>query len=189
MSDFRHCVRNESEDCDLIAGGEPMHQCPAMNFVSGRTSSLVRLPKSWSDGLKEWLQGTTMIGEADGMANRGDRRDKTKPRATKTTRKALVQKRMPGLGVRAVPSHIPSQPRPFHGFDRERATYHRVKPDLLVNDEGKYVVIVGDEIVGPLGSHEEAERAGYDRFGLGPLYVKQVLAEEPVVELTRLHHS
>jgi hypothetical protein len=39
------------------------------------------------------------------------------------------------------------------------------------------VVIVGDEVVGPLESHEEAESAGYTRFGIGPLYVKRVLAE------------
>jgi hypothetical protein len=26
---------------------------------------------------------------------------------------------------------------------------------------------------------------GYERFGLGPLYIKQVLAEEPVAEVTR----
>jgi hypothetical protein len=50
------------------------------------------------------------------------------------------------------------------------------------------VVIVGDEVVGPLDSHVDAERAGYARFGLGPLYVKQVVAEEPGVEVTRLYH-
>jgi hypothetical protein len=65
------------------------------------------------------------------------------------------------------------------GFDRERATYERHKPELLRTAEGKWVVIVGDELVGPLESDEEAERAGYRRFGLGPQYIKQVLAQEP----------
>jgi len=82
----------------------------------------------------------------------------------------------------------PSQRRPFTGFDRERAIYGQLKPDLLVSDEGKYVLIVGDQVLGPLESHEEAERAGYQRFGLGPLYVKQIVAEEPVFEVSRLHH-
>lgn len=87
---------------------------------------------------------------------------------------------------------MPSQPvstvkprRPFAGFDRERATYERHKPGLLEAAEGKFVVIVGDELVGPLETDEEAERAGYARFGLGPLYIKQILAEEPPALVTR----
>jgi hypothetical protein len=69
--------------------------------------------------------------------------------------------------------------RPFVGFDREQATYERRKPELLKTAEGQWVVIVGDELVGPLESDEAAQRAGFRRFGLGPLYIKQVLAEEP----------
>ena len=73
----------------------------------------------------------------------------------------------------------PRSRRPFVGFDRERATYERHKPDLLNKAEGQWVAIVGDEMIGPLESGEEAERAGYKRFGLGPLYIKQILAQEP----------
>jgi len=69
--------------------------------------------------------------------------------------------------------------RPFRGFDRERATYERLKPDLLAQAEGKFVAIVGDELVGPLETDQEVERAGYARFGPGPLYIKQILAEAP----------
>jgi len=73
--------------------------------------------------------------------------------------------------------------RVFVGFDRERATYARLKPELLAKAEGKFVVIVGDEVIGPLETDEEAARAGYKRFGLGYLYIKQILADEPVVVL------
>jgi hypothetical protein len=76
--------------------------------------------------------------------------------------------------------------RPFTGFDLERATYAGLEPELLAQAEGKFVAIVGDAVVGPLDSHQEAERAGYAAFGLGPLYIKQILAVEPVVEVTRL---
>ena len=34
-------------------------------------------------------------------------------------------------------------------------------------------------------SRPEEEGAGYARFGLGPLFIKRVLAEEPVIEVTR----
>jgi hypothetical protein len=79
--------------------------------------------------------------------------------------------------------------RPFTGFDRERAAWERLKPELLRTAEGRFFVLVGDEMVGPLERHEDAERAGYARFGLGPLYVKQVLAEEPVAEVSRYFAS
>ena len=75
--------------------------------------------------------------------------------------------------------------RPFVGFDRETEAYERLKPGLLAHAEGHYVVFVGDEMIGPFESRSQAEEAGYARFGLGPLFIKQVLAEEPVIEVTR----
>lgn len=129
-----------------------------------------------------------MTGEEEGMAKPANHHNKMQPRATTTTRKARARKSTPRPVVDSLPPDPPSQRRLFTGFDRERATYLQLKPDLLVSDEGKYVVIVGDEVLGPLESHEEAERAGYKRFGLGPLYVKQVVAEEPVFEVSRLHY-
>jgi hypothetical protein len=89
----------------------------------------------------------------------------------------------------AMPTHpelLAKPRRPFTGYDRERATFERIKPDLPATAEGKFVVIVGDEVVGPVDSHAEAELAGYAAFGLGPLYVKEVLAVEPVAGVTRL---
>ncbi len=75
--------------------------------------------------------------------------------------------------------------RPFVGYDRELEAYERRKPALLAEAENLFVVFVGDEMIGPFRSHSEAEKAGYSRFGLGPLFIKQVLAEEPVIEVTR----
>jgi hypothetical protein len=76
--------------------------------------------------------------------------------------------------------------RPFVGYDREREAYERLKAGLLSHAEGQYVVLVGDELVGPFDEHEAAQRAGYARFGRGPLFIKQVLAEERPIEVTRL---
>jgi hypothetical protein len=78
-----------------------------------------------------------------------------------------------------------TEARPFTGFDRERATFARLKSDLLATIPGQFVVIVGDEVEGPMATFGEAERAGYRRFGLGPLYIKQILAEEAVGEISR----
>jgi hypothetical protein len=75
--------------------------------------------------------------------------------------------------------------RPYVGFDREEAAYIRKKPELLKTSEGKYVVLVAEELVGPVDTYGDALRAGYRRFGKGPLFVKRVLAEEPVAEISR----
>jgi hypothetical protein len=123
------------------------------------------------------------------MAKPGNQQNKMQPRATKTTREARAKQSTRRPVVDTALSTTTSQRRAFTGFDRERATYERLKADLLVSDLGKYVVIVGEEVLGPLESHEEAERTGYKRFGLGPLYVKQVVAEEPVFEVSRLHQT
>ena len=75
--------------------------------------------------------------------------------------------------------------RQFRGFDRERSTYLRLKLDLLATAQGQFVVIVGEDVEGPVATFGDAERAGYRRFGFGPLYIKQVLVEEPVGEVSR----
>ena len=81
-----------------------------------------------------------------------------------------------------VPDETPAGERPFVGYDRERSAYARLRPELLSRAKGRYVVLVGDELEGPVDMFEEALRVGWHRFGLGPLYVKQVVAEEPGVE-------
>ena len=75
--------------------------------------------------------------------------------------------------------------RPFTGFERERATYAYLKPVLLERAAGQFVAVVGEDYAGPETSFDEAERSGYRQFGIGPLYIKQILAEEPATEITR----
>jgi hypothetical protein len=75
--------------------------------------------------------------------------------------------------------------REFVGFDLEVATYARLKPELISRVPGKFVVIVGTEVEGPVNTFGESLRAGYRRFGLGPLFIKQILTIEPVVEVSR----
>ena len=75
--------------------------------------------------------------------------------------------------------------RPFTGFERERDTYQKVKPVLLAQAAGQFIAVVGDDYAGPVDTFDEAARAGYARFGIGPLYIKQILAEEPTVDVSR----
>jgi hypothetical protein len=71
-------------------------------------------------------------------------------------------------------------------FAQERAAYGRCKPALLASAEGKFVVIKGDEMLGPFDGYGAALADGYERFGAVPFLVKQVLAVEPVVTITRV---
>lgn len=63
---------------------------------------------------------------------------------------------------------------------REQAVYEANLSRWLPEQEGKYVLIKGHEVDGFYESRDEALTAGYSRFGIGPLFVKQVFPSEPV---------
>ena len=75
------------------------------------------------------------------------------------------------------------QVREHVGFDRERAAYGHAKPGLLRSAEGLFVVFVGEEMIGPFPSFRDAMREGFEKFGLGPLYIKKVREVEPTIDL------
>ena len=90
-----------------------------------------------------------------------------------------------GKGESPNPSDHVLECRPFLGFDIKRAAYLRRKPELLKAASGMFVVFVGEDFEEPVATLREAERAGYRRFGLEPLYIKQILQDESRVEITR----
>ncbi len=63
---------------------------------------------------------------------------------------------------------------------REQAVYEANLTGWLSGHEGEYVLIKGDQVAGFYESRDEALTAGYSRFGIGPLFVKQVWPSEPV---------
>ena len=72
-----------------------------------------------------------------------------------------------------------------HQLEKELQTYRENLPQWK-DDEGKYVLIKGDRVVGVFGTYEDAIKAGYDEFKLEPFLVKQVHAMEEVQVVTRL---
>ena len=58
-------------------------------------------------------------------------------------------------------------------LETELATYQQKLPELKA-DEGKYVLIHGDEVAGVFTSAEDAITIGYEKFGLNPFLVKQI---------------
>lgn len=65
----------------------------------------------------------------------------------------------------------------------ELATYQARLPALLAH-EGQWVVVHQDRVAGIWQTFEDAMRAGYKEFGLGPFMVKQIHAIEPVHHYT-----
>jgi len=83
---------------------------------------------------------------------------------------------------------VGAAPRPIGArgktdYSIERTAYQRRKAELLCKFAGEYVVFVGETMLGPFPEFGVAHREALRAFGRRPLYIKQVLAEEPIVEL------
>jgi len=66
----------------------------------------------------------------------------------------------------------------------ELKTYEERKQTLLA-DEGKFVVIHGNEIIGIYATYEDALKVGYEKCKLAPFLVKKIQAVEPVNFVSR----
>jgi hypothetical protein len=69
-------------------------------------------------------------------------------------------------------------------FEKELEVYNSHLIDLL-SQEGKFVVIRGEEILGAFDTYDAALEAGYDRFGPVPFLVKKIQRVEPVHYFSR----
>ncbi len=67
---------------------------------------------------------------------------------------------------------------------KELATYDRLLPSLLP-DEGRFVLIVGDEKIDVFVSQEDALKAGYRKAGLAPFLVKRISGTESAMYFSR----
>lgn len=64
-------------------------------------------------------------------------------------------------------------------LQKELEAFERLKSQLL-EQEGKYAVIHGDELIGVFSSYEDALKAGYQKVNLLPFLVKKISAIEPI---------
>ncbi len=69
-------------------------------------------------------------------------------------------------------------------LEKELATYKANLPSLL-EKQGKFVLIHGDDVIETFAAYEDAIKDGYRRFGLEPFLVKQIQAIESVQYVTR----
>jgi hypothetical protein len=69
-------------------------------------------------------------------------------------------------------------------LEKELSVYEANLPELLAN-EGKYVLIAGEQISGPFDTYEDALAVGYEKYGLIPFLVKQISHFEPIYYFSR----
>jgi hypothetical protein len=62
-------------------------------------------------------------------------------------------------------------------LEREMETYRRELPSLL-DRQGKWVVIHGDKVIGVWDTCGDALQAAYEKCGLPPFLVKQIMEFE-----------
>ena len=69
-------------------------------------------------------------------------------------------------------------------LEQELETY-KAKWAELTNEEGKFILIKGSEVVGLYGTYEDALQEGYAKFKLEPFLVKQISVMERIQFVSR----
>jgi hypothetical protein len=69
-------------------------------------------------------------------------------------------------------------------LEKELATYNENLPQWKDN-EGKFVLIHGEEVAGFYTSYEDAIKGGYEKYRLTPFLVKQINSFEQVHFISR----
>jgi hypothetical protein len=70
-------------------------------------------------------------------------------------------------------------------LEQELETYRAKLPELKEN-EGKFALIHGTEVVDVFGTYEDAIKEGYAKFKLDPFLVKQIQSVEQIQFISRL---
>jgi hypothetical protein len=70
-------------------------------------------------------------------------------------------------------------------LERELKTYLNKLPELKADQEGRFVLIQGDQVVDVFSSYDDALKAGYEKFGLNPFLVKKIQAVEQAQFISR----
>ncbi len=69
-------------------------------------------------------------------------------------------------------------------LQRENAAFQKALPELLAQ-EGKFALVIGDEIVGTYAAYSDAIQAGYSKAGLTPFLVKKITQIEDSISYSR----
>ena len=81
-----------------------------------------------------------------------------------------------------MPAPVLAAPTPVRQkFDREKAAFARLLPQLLAEYRDKYVAIHDEAVVASGSDLLEVAHAAYQKFGYQPVYVDLVSDQQPTV--------
>ena len=69
-------------------------------------------------------------------------------------------------------------------LEKELETYRKKLPEWK-SQEGKFVLIHGEEVADFFSTYEDAIKSGYQKYKLEPFLVKRIHATEPVFFVSR----
>jgi hypothetical protein len=69
-------------------------------------------------------------------------------------------------------------------LEKELETYQAELPKLL-KEQGKFAVVKDAQVAGVFDTYPDALKQGYERFGLEPFLVKQIISPQPVLFISR----
>jgi hypothetical protein len=85
-----------------------------------------------------------------------------------------VPKPAPGLAESAMPEPLAT----------ELATFNKLLPSLMKN-EGKYALIIGEQLIDIYSTYEDAVKVGYAKAQLSPFLVKKISGVQSVANFSR----
>jgi hypothetical protein len=65
-------------------------------------------------------------------------------------------------------------------LEKELAHFEAIKPQLLEHHEGKFVLVIGEEMLGVFDNGEDAYARGIDLKGNVPMLIKRIQRVDPV---------
>ena len=68
-------------------------------------------------------------------------------------------------------------------YDLEKATYEKLLPKLMKKDAGKFVLIMGDNLIGIYPTQHEAITDGFKKFPEQDIFTRRIQKEPHVIEL------
>ena len=69
----------------------------------------------------------------------------------------------------------------------ELAVFEAKRADLLLHNEGKFVLVKGSQVIGIYDDQGDAYKEGLSKFGNQPFLIRQITRQDPVQNVPALH--
>jgi len=71
--------------------------------------------------------------------------------------------------------------KPAFKYELELATYEKLLPKLMKKDAGKFVLIMGDKLIGIYPTQWDAAKSGMEKFPYQDIFTRRIQTEPHVI--------